>query len=438
MNRDSPRVSVIIATYNWCEALRLSIRSALRQTFQDFELIVVGDACTDASADVVAEFADARVLWHNLSQNSGSQVAPNNAGLQMARGEYVAYLGHDDLWCPTHLTSMVDAITISGADVACGGMILYGPPGSGIRGIAGVLAPRPGERSRFTPPSAVMHQRALVDEIGPWSDHRNIRLPPDRDFLVRAWQHRQAFTVNGRISVLKLPAAWRADTYRTKDVRQHAELLRRMESEPDFLERELLDVVLAYASSRSVDVDLSQDAPPGELVERSKRFKGIESNLPPEARTASLRFTFAESLAGLEWHGPESDPRHGTFQWSGPGTQSSVQLPLVTDQDLRLTTHIIHSLAPDVLDSLQLEVNSVPIPLIRRTDEHGTTQFDGLIPAPALAKTTGHSRITFLINRTIVPADVNTKSTDRRRLGLAFNWIEVKPAGPYLPDAVPH
>src|SRR6476619_7155830 len=96
-----PVVSVIIATYNWSSVLRYAIQSVLWQTFQDFELLVIGDGCTDDSAEVVASFTDPRIHWHNLPQNSGNQALPNHTGIDMARGQYIAYLGHDDLWYPT-------------------------------------------------------------------------------------------------------------------------------------------------------------------------------------------------------------------------------------------------------------------------------------------------------------------------------------------------
>jgi glycosyltransferase involved in cell wall biosynthesis len=114
-----PRVTVIIATYNWSSVLPYSIGSVLRQTYSDLELLVVGDACTDDSAEVVQRMADTdeRVRWINLATNAGEQSGPNNEGLRQARGELIAYLGHDDLWLPHHLSCLVEAMD-AGADLA--------------------------------------------------------------------------------------------------------------------------------------------------------------------------------------------------------------------------------------------------------------------------------------------------------------------------------
>ncbi len=68
----SPTVTVIIATFNSSATLRLALASLLNQDLQDFEAWVIGDACTDNSAEVVCSFGDARLHWMNLAQNSGS------------------------------------------------------------------------------------------------------------------------------------------------------------------------------------------------------------------------------------------------------------------------------------------------------------------------------------------------------------------------------
>ncbi|MBS2004019.1 MAG: glycosyltransferase family 2 protein, partial [Cyanobacteria bacterium SZAS LIN-5] len=91
--------------------LPYSVGSVLRQEFTDFEVLVVGDGCTDDSADVVNSIGDARVRWINLPVNAGHQSAANNEGLRQARGELVAYLGHDDLWFPHHLAALTNRIS---------------------------------------------------------------------------------------------------------------------------------------------------------------------------------------------------------------------------------------------------------------------------------------------------------------------------------------
>jgi glycosyltransferase involved in cell wall biosynthesis len=113
-------VTVIISTYNWSAALRLSIASVLAQTHRDFELLVIGDCCTDDSREVVDSFRDARLQWHNLSVRHKTQSGPNNFGIETAAGSLIAYLGHDDIWHPDHLRSVVGKIEETGADMACG------------------------------------------------------------------------------------------------------------------------------------------------------------------------------------------------------------------------------------------------------------------------------------------------------------------------------
>ena len=140
MAANEPLVSIITATYNWSSVLRYAIRSVRNQTLTNFEMLVMGDGCTDDSGEVVASFNDPRIQWHNAPANSGNQSAPNMAGLALARGRYVAYLGHDDIWHPSHLQTLVDGLETSGADFAFTLTEAVGPPGTGIRA-CGVFRP---------------------------------------------------------------------------------------------------------------------------------------------------------------------------------------------------------------------------------------------------------------------------------------------------------
>src|SRR5271166_2489340 len=114
--QSTPIISVVVATYNSAATLRSAIGSLVSQDLRDFEAWIIGDACSDDSEEVIRSFDDPRLQWRNLADNSGSQSVPNNEGLRLARGRFVAYLGHDDLWFPWHLSSLLAAISKSDVD----------------------------------------------------------------------------------------------------------------------------------------------------------------------------------------------------------------------------------------------------------------------------------------------------------------------------------
>ena len=96
--KDSPCVTVIIPTYNRATLLPEAIRSALAQTLIDIEIVIIDDASTDNTREVVAPFLkDHRVRLFQNTQNKG--VAKNrNYGIAIARGVYIAMLDSDDVW----------------------------------------------------------------------------------------------------------------------------------------------------------------------------------------------------------------------------------------------------------------------------------------------------------------------------------------------------
>jgi hypothetical protein len=98
----TPRVSVIMATYNGARYVRQSINSLLAQTLPDFELIVVDDCSTDATPAILQSIADPRLLVLRNAQNIGV-VESRNRCFAQASGTYVAMLDHDDLSRPRRL-----------------------------------------------------------------------------------------------------------------------------------------------------------------------------------------------------------------------------------------------------------------------------------------------------------------------------------------------
>lgn len=102
-----PAVSVIVTTYNRAHVVKEALESIFAQTFQNFELILIDDGSTDGTRDALAPYMD-RIdyVWQ---ENSGSPIAPKNAGLKRAAAPWVAYLDSDDLWEPRMLETRMAA-----------------------------------------------------------------------------------------------------------------------------------------------------------------------------------------------------------------------------------------------------------------------------------------------------------------------------------------
>jgi hypothetical protein len=347
----TPQVSVIIATYNWSSVLRYAVASALDQRYADLEVIVVGDGCTDDSERVVGSFHDTRVIWENLDGNSGNQSAPNNRGLAIARGRLIAYLGHDDLWHPSHLEALVRAIDSSGADLVYSVAQVLGPPGSGDRRLIGVTSDGRHPSRLFAPPSAILHRADLARDIGGWQDYRTISLPPDFDFLRRAWEHGKRIVSVNELTVFKFPSGLRPGSYRERRSEEQAEWSRRMTGDPEFRYRELMDTLRSLAGKHPDLVSetwIPDDVSPGEIVEALRAVRGlppggalpvIEGIVERGGYAADLRrwnrrddvapLRYRQALhhgkeiphdaifLGAGWHDPEADEWGLRFRWAG-------------------------------------------------------------------------------------------------------------------------
>ena len=427
-----PRASVVIATYNWSEALRLSLASALAQSMREIEVLVVGDGCTDDSERVVATCDDKRARWIGLEQNSGSQSAPNNAGVAAARSPFVAYLGHDDLWHRRHLEQLVAVAERERADLAYASAILYGPPGSGIRWLTGITSSGEPERDAFLPPSTILHRRELAERVGPWRPPGELELPLDAEWQLRVWDSGARFAPGGDVTVFKFPAAWRRDAYRDRCVDEQEALASRLEAEPAAVERELADAIRAFATGNGRIPAMPEPRPPGALQAANRAFKGLEyefggddGNRAP--REAALNFD--EPVAGHEWYSTELDPRGVPYRWSGPLTRSSVDLRVDTGADLEVEILVASAVAPDVLEGLRLEVHGTSIALRVLAQPDGARRVSGVIAQRVVAAGEHQSvRLDLDVPRTVAVRDIEPASTDARTLGIAVAWIGLRRA----------
>ncbi|CAJ2377590.1 MAG: glycosyltransferase [Gammaproteobacteria bacterium] len=122
-----PLVSIVMAAYNEEAHIADAIRSALAQTFGDFELIVVNDGSTDSTVEIIRSFRDARILCIDNRENKKLPAALN-AGLGIARGKYIARADADDINVPRRLEMQVAFLEKHGEIGVLGGAYLLLPP----------------------------------------------------------------------------------------------------------------------------------------------------------------------------------------------------------------------------------------------------------------------------------------------------------------------
>lgn len=101
---NTPVVSVVMPAYNAATYLPNTVQSVLEQSFKDLELLIVDDASSDHTFEVVEKLSatDSRITYIKLDENQGVANA-RNVGVQHSRGEYVAFLDSDDIWLPDKL-----------------------------------------------------------------------------------------------------------------------------------------------------------------------------------------------------------------------------------------------------------------------------------------------------------------------------------------------
>jgi glycosyltransferase involved in cell wall biosynthesis len=239
----TPIVSVVLATYNRSRVLAHAIDSVRASTLVDWELLVVGDHCTDDTAEVVASFDDPRITFVNLPRNAGEQSGPNNEGVRRARGRYIAYLNHDDMFFPDHLAASVAWRERTNADFVWSPMLMALPlteseiaAGAWRFRLCGVP-----EDDRYHPrvfvfASAWLLTRELATRIGPWRPARETFATSSQDWRFRAFRAGADMRLKPAVSVLAVPGSVRAGSYLAKRSPEHDGLAAELRNNPRFRE----------------------------------------------------------------------------------------------------------------------------------------------------------------------------------------------------------
>jgi len=203
-----PLVSVIIPTFNRCSVLGRAIESALKQDYQNLEILIINDASGDSTETVVKSFDDPRIKYVLHEKNRGLAAA-RNTGIRNSSGEYITFLDDDDEWgyrkvrrqvqTFNHLDPKPGLIFTNGFSEYENGLIIRNKQGSGI-------AFDPG-RDRFfplrvlvSPPSSWMIPKAVVADIG-FFDEEMFNNWDDGDYLVRVSFKYQTYFLNENLVI---------------------------------------------------------------------------------------------------------------------------------------------------------------------------------------------------------------------------------------------
>lgn len=109
-------ISVVIPTYNRAQTLERAIGTVLQQTYKDIECIVIDDASTDDTQEVLLNCRDPRLKYKKLGQQHGACYA-RNCGIAMSQGEYIAFQDSDDIWLPNKLERQMEFLAAMQADI---------------------------------------------------------------------------------------------------------------------------------------------------------------------------------------------------------------------------------------------------------------------------------------------------------------------------------
>ena len=238
-------VSVVMAAYKRPRIMACAIRSVLHQSLANWELIVVGDHCQDATEETVRAVNDPRIWFHNLPANTGDQAGPNNYGCDRARGEFIAFLNQDDLWLPHHLETAVEALRRTAAGLVF--TLSLQSYSAETRWIAAAPPSGTYEPHGFYPASTWVFTPALWRTVGPWRRHTECLAAPSQNWLFRAYRQRARLLNVPWPDVVTPFSGSRRNSYLDESSTEHEELLHRIQHDPSFMRLE----AIASAAARN-------------------------------------------------------------------------------------------------------------------------------------------------------------------------------------------
>jgi glycosyltransferase involved in cell wall biosynthesis len=177
MSDVQPTVSVVMSAYNAGLFVAEAVQSILKQTYRDFECIVIDDGSTDDTLAILRAYAGRDDRLRVISRENRGLIASLNEGIALARGEFIARMDADDIALPRRLERQVDRLRQNGEVVALGtGIVLIDPAGRPLMRWHHKLVHEDivkrlvrGDGSALTHPTVLMRREAVL-ELGGYDE----------------------------------------------------------------------------------------------------------------------------------------------------------------------------------------------------------------------------------------------------------------------------
>ncbi len=104
------KVSIVLPTYNSGSYIEETIDSILKQDYDDFEIVIVDDASTDDTRNIIHKINSEKIKYHCLENNHGGPSKPRNIGIEKSNGDYIVFFDSDDLMLKDRISSAVDVL----------------------------------------------------------------------------------------------------------------------------------------------------------------------------------------------------------------------------------------------------------------------------------------------------------------------------------------
>lgn len=190
----TPLVSIITPTFNRANLIGRAISSVQRQTFSNWQMIVVDDGSTDHTVDVVRSRAelDPRIRLVQSVINSGMPAVARNLGIDQAEGELIAFLDSDDWWWAQHLEVHVRVHSTMTSPGLCYSHLWSQRPGKPLYGLLFLPSPRQQAQTRqqllqrnSIQCSAVTVSASLLERVGGFSEAPQLAAIEDYELWLR-------------------------------------------------------------------------------------------------------------------------------------------------------------------------------------------------------------------------------------------------------------